>query len=94
MNNGKIKKVEKDGLDAAVKTICENCSWQGEVHELLTASNPFDDSTIWGCPRCKSVDCFVRACDALECWAQSECGTPTPDGYRFTCSAHKPEDAE
>ena len=59
--------------------------------ELLEAENPFDPSDIvFGCPACKSVDCFDFCCDEPGCWEPIICGINTDDGYRQTCSKHLP----
>ena len=69
------------------------CGWQGTQDTVLSAPNPFDPSdTILGCPDCKGVECLVVVCDVPECWADVSCGTPTDDGYRNTCFAHKPRE--
>lgn len=77
-----------------MKVICDSgrCGWRGNSVELLTATNPFDDTdTITGCPSCKSIDSCVNACDEPECWQQATCGTPTATGYRTTCGKHRPQ---
>lgn len=72
------------------KVICP-CGWYGTEDKVLEALNPFDDLDILvGCPRCKDVNTIVTACDELGCWKPIECGTPTADGYRSTCSRHRP----
>lgn len=76
-----------------LKTICLECKWVGSLEDLLTAPNPFDSGdVIYGCPKCKSVDCFVVACDEKGCWEPRTCGTPTATVYRQTCGKHRPED--
>jgi hypothetical protein len=60
--------------------------------EILRAANPFDpEDDVCGCPRCKSVDSTVYACDEPGCWKDASCGTPTEAGYRSTCGAHRPD---
>ena len=74
-----------------IKLVCSDCNWQGEDHEALTAPNPFDpEFNIQGCPRCKEPNTLGVACDELDCWQPVSCGTPTPEGYRRTCSKHVP----
>ena len=77
------------------KLICTifRCNWHGTSDEALTAISPFDeDDEIWACPKCKTVDSLRLSCDEPECWMPVDCGTPTPDGYRHTCSKHQPKD--
>ena len=33
---------------------------------------------------------IARLCDEPGCYDEISCGTPTPDGYRSTCSKHAP----
>ena len=73
------------------KRMCEECGWHGQSDELLTADHPFDPAdTLFFCPQCKQVDSYLAACDTDGCWESVTCGTPTPEGYRQTCSRHKP----
>lgn len=70
---------------------CEDCGWLGFDREMLTAPNPFDpDDIVFGCPRCRSIDNFVGLCDEPGCNERGGMGTPTPNGYRWTCYAHHP----
>ena len=74
-----------------MKFICTQCDFICDESELLQAANPFkSDDTVYGCPRCFGIDAAVAACDAPDCTRQASCGTPTPDGYRHTCSEHRP----
>lgn len=74
------------------KVRCTECSWKGREKDLLRVINPFDaEEIIQGCPDCKGADSCKRVCDAIDCWELATCGTPTSDGYRITCSRHKPE---
>lgn len=74
------------------KLVCQECNWQGRTSDCLEATNPFGkEGTIHGCPDCKEVECFATACDEDGCWESVTCGTPTPDGYRMTCSKHEPK---
>ncbi len=74
------------------KVVCTRCVWHGMDNERLTAQNPFSSgNTIFGCPECKQVNCFVTACDESDCWEPVVCGTPTTSGYRHTCKDHKPK---
>lgn len=75
--------------------MCEACGWHGSESDLLKAPNPFaPGEQIFGCPSCKSIDCFSVVCDEPGCWRSVTCGTPTPAGYRSTCRRHKPEEKE
>jgi phage FluMu protein Com len=71
---------------------CETCREISLDANLLKAFNPFDRSeVIVGCPKCKSVNDFTAVCDEEGCVQQVSCGTPTPTGYRNTCSKHAPK---
>ena len=68
------------------------CDWRGSSDDTLRAPSPFFDSreTLYGCPACKAVNSLYLVCDEPECWDLVAYGTPTSDGYRSTCSKHKP----
>ena len=75
---------------------CKGC---GETlnsdNDFLTAPNPFCVTDgILGCPKCKDVECFEMLCDTPGCKNIGCAGTPTPDGYKWTCHNHLPEDAK
>ena len=36
-------------------------------------------------------DAIGEICDEPGCISEAGCGTPTPDGYRWTCSLHMPD---
>jgi hypothetical protein len=73
------------------KFVCLDCSEVVTDREMLRATNPFDPTEgIVGCPNCKEVNSLVGACDEPGCSEQTTCGTPTPNGYRRTCSRHMP----
>lgn len=73
------------------KVECRECYWKGQRTELLTAPDPFcPGDNCFGCPKCKSIDCFLLLCDEPGCSNSATCGTPTPDGYRSTCHHHVP----
>lgn len=73
------------------KVLCQECDWHGILADVQTAPNPFDmTEQIMGCPACHSVDSMRTVCDEPECRLPATCGTPTPDGYRQTCSKHIP----
>ncbi len=71
---------------------CANrrCGWRGTLDDVLRGKSPFDDEVLIGCPKCKTVDNMIEACDEPGCWKAATCGTPTPSGYRRTCGDHWP----
>ena len=75
------------------KVKCDECGWHGLENQVLVARSPFDDGdNIYGCPKCLDVNSMRPVCDEPDCWSDSTCGTPTPDGYRNTCHKHIPKD--
>lgn len=76
-----------------IKYLCEQCGAQLHSDDLLEAKNPFDDTIdVLGCPQCKGIDCFLRACDEDGCWLPATNGAPTFSGYKNTCHYHVPKD--
>ena len=75
----------------ADKVRCENCGWHGTLDQALHEKSPFSEEMLDGCPKCKTADTLRLVCDAFGCAALSTCGTPTANGYRFTCGKHRPE---
>lgn len=77
---------------AVSKWKCRECDDVFQHDAILTAINPFDpESTVVGCPTCKSVDSFVRACDWKDCEREATSGTPLADGsYTSRCWDHRP----
>lgn len=76
------------------KVVCDErrCGWRGLESEMLSAPSPFDATdTIYACPQCKTINSCFMACDEPGCWLGVCCGTPTPTGYRNTCSKHAPK---
>lgn len=68
---------------------CNQCAWIGDNSEVLTAPNPFEqESSISGCPECKTIDDFHTLCDREGCWETASSGTPTEDGYKWLCYKH------
>lgn len=68
---------------------CMQCEHICNEGEFLTAPSPFDSTeTIVGCPRCKSVDSLVTACDEPGCNKEATYGWPSDKGYRHTCGEH------
>lgn len=87
----------------AHKCKCDECNWFGKSDELLQAGNPFDFTEfIYGCPECKSIDCFTRVCEHEGCKSEASGGHPTVNGYAtfsgnlasngyiYTCYKHHP----
>lgn len=74
------------------KWLCEECGKIAMEDDVLKAPNPFDPQyELYGCPTCREVSTLVMACDEPGCRREVCCGIPTPNGYRQTCSEHKPE---
>ena len=74
------------------KCQCSQCDKHLMTDELLTHPNPFDlDDVIYGCPNCKSIDCFEKICDEDGCEDVASGGHPTSSGYRITCFVHTPK---
>ena len=75
-----------------MRILCRTCNWRGSRADRLVAPHPFTPGTlIYGCPQCEDVECFAVVCDEDGCWLPVTCGTPTTDGYRQTCSKHRPD---
>lgn len=69
--------------------LCGDCS--NVVKDYLRASNPFNpEDTVIGCPECLAANTLTAVCDEEGCKREPSCGTPTPEGYRRTCSEHQP----
>ena len=61
-------------------------------HEPTEAERALEHLRENGC-ECwhENVSCEWQVrCDEPNCTAAVTCGTPTPDGYRRTCSKHQP----
>lgn len=74
------------------KVVCSNhgCRWCGDVDEALSAPDPFNEGcTLTACPDCCDQS-LVAACDEPGCTSEVSRGTPTPAGYRNTCTKHAP----
>ena len=77
-----------------MKWRCLNCESIIENGTLfLRAPNPFNPTDeVLGCPHCKAIaDIADALCDEPGCELLVTCGTPTPTGYRHTCSKHAPK---
>ena len=74
------------------KWVCEECDATITDKHMLKAENPFGVDgiyeDIYGCPECKSVNCFREACDIDGCWRNAVCGSPTENGYKRMCWIH------
>lgn len=67
--------------------LCDDCGAVTATEALLVAPNPFDsDDICHGCPACRGIDQFVRACDF--CDERSCTGGMTPSGYAYLCADH------
>ena len=65
--------------------------WRRTSNELLVAPHPFEPhDRVTGCPECHDIGTTIGACDEDGCLEHAGCGTPTPDGYRWTCYKHIP----
>lgn len=74
------------------KIRCTDCLWIGDNDDLLSADNPFDEGSILGCPKCLyPIGVSMETlCDVPGCGEIAGCGTPTSEGYRWTCGRHRP----
>lgn len=82
----------EDRLAMSRRIVCKECNWRGKIEDVLEARHPFiEDAKVSGCPSCKEVEPFRFACDEPGCWDEVCVGTPTPTGYRSTCSKHDPD---
>ncbi len=71
------------------KFICVECKHRLIEGDMLIGLNPFKDEEIFGCPKCKAINNFEKVCDHIDCWEYVSTGTPTSDGYKFLCGAHR-----
>ena len=77
--------------DPKEKRGCRVCGWRGYRKHVLSDKNPFDSGdTVYGCPECFEVNSIEVVCDEPICKEFVSCGTPTKEGYRNTCSTHRP----
>jgi hypothetical protein len=75
------------------KLVCEDfrCGWVGLQSEALTAPDPFNEGCeLIACPKCREQT-LNAACDEEGCKDFGTMGTPTPEGYRWTCFEHRPK---
>lgn len=72
------------------KVFCTECGWHGTAAEIDRVQDPRSPE-VWNvCPKCRTPEHIVTACDQPECWQPASCGTPTAEGYRQTCGDHMP----
>ena len=79
-------------MDIDQKLICEShrCRWVGLTSEALSAPNPFvEGEKLIACPQCREQT-LCSCCDESGCTELASCGTPVPNGYRWTCYKHRP----
>lgn len=70
---------------------CKECNSQVLRGKMLVAKNPFNkEYKIYGCPYCFEVDKFETLCDEPNCSELATTGSPSKDGYRWTCYKHRP----
>ena len=88
-----IAKGKSDLPKAKARWLCGGCGHVCYDKLILTAPNPFDaGDTVNGCPECKAVDSFTRACGHDGCLSEASVGTPGAFGFRYvwTCWKHSP----
>ena len=74
------------------KMRCNECFSKFLKSERLEAEHPFENGYCYGCPKCRSIDCFSVLCDEPGCDQEASCGTPiSADFYRHTCGRHLPK---
>jgi hypothetical protein len=69
--------------------LCQSCYWAGSNEERLRAINPFEDGTIYACPKCKAVEDMTTACDVDGCDQPLSVQWSTESGRRSTCLQHR-----
>lgn len=75
-----------------VRLVCSEwrCRWSGPESEALRAPDPFNEGdTLVACPQCREQTLHT-CCYEPKCTSEASCGTPTADGYRWTCGKHEP----
>ncbi|HEY0820981.1 MAG TPA: hypothetical protein VGD46_19500 [Rhizobacter sp.] len=78
-------------MSRAQRWYCQCCERTCTDAEVLRAPNPFaPERECCACPHCKEIGELVGGCDVSGCNRPSNCGTPTPEGYRVTCDRHAP----
>lgn len=73
------------------KVICTECDSIYNLRDVDKVNDPKSD-VVWSvCPKCRFPEHIIFLCDEDGCKNRVDCGTPTKDGYRSTCSKHTPE---
>lgn len=73
------------------KIICDGCGWKGTTDGVDKIKDPKGDDHWLVCRECRTPEHFDMVCDEDGCWEKVVAGTPSINGYRNTCSKHKPE---
>lgn len=79
------------------KIICMECGAKLHYSELDLVPDPNPppntEPEVWRvCPKCRIPEQLEPICDEPGCWERSSGGTPTSEGYRWTCYKHHPKD--
>ena len=71
------------------KWLCLECRFIGSTDDFEQVKDPGSDD-IWSvCPKCRTPEQVVAACDEPGCTKESTCGFLTDTGgYRRTCFEH------
>ena len=75
------------------KVMCAECDWRGTEMQVDYVEDPRPlpgaKPDRWQiCPKCRSAEHIVLACDWDDCWRNATCGIPTSTGYRHVCGSH------
>jgi hypothetical protein len=78
------------------KLVCTACDVQMLTSEIDRVADPHPlpntKPDVWSvCPNCRTPENFKTVCDAPGCTLEASCGTPTYEGYRWTCHNHRPD---
>ena len=78
------------------KVLCTECDWHGHKNDVERIPDPKEPGGYWTiCPECRTADHIGLVCDEPGCTkGPATSGTPTPDGYRWTCYWHSPSAVE
>jgi hypothetical protein len=69
------------------------CGWVGTKEQILVAPDPFNEGCeLVACPDCRDVGNITAACYMDGCTKDGGCGTPTADGYKWSCVDHIPNE--
>jgi hypothetical protein len=70
---------------------CTECKWLGPASAIKVVQDPDEADNAWSiCPECRMAENFDIVCADTECQKIGSCGTPSKDGYKFTCFEHRP----